>query len=122
MHNEAMTPPKRTLSAAARRTLAAMKAARSLEATDELSASTVLWLANRIDQLDDTCGPAQTASLARVLLAATRDLLHRDDGNDHGEFDELIAALATPFGPAIGPMGDAVEPSPRMVNGEPKPW
>jgi hypothetical protein len=64
-----MTAPKTTLTAAAKRTVAGLRAAGSLEQVDDLTVATVLYTSHCLDTLDPSTSPAQVASLTRAHLA-----------------------------------------------------
>jgi P27 family predicted phage terminase small subunit len=90
--------------AAAERTITALRSGGRLEDVDAATTALVRHLAAALDGLDATEFPAQTASLARVQLAAIRTLRGGDDDDAHdGSIGELLAALSAP-------MGDGSEP------------
>jgi hypothetical protein len=92
-----MTAQKRTVTAAAKRTVRALRRVRSDDPIDDLSVATVMFTSRQLDDLDvEETSPAQVASLLRAHLAATRVLLGRDaPEEDSGGISELLAFLAT---------------------------
>jgi hypothetical protein len=102
-----MTAPQQTVSAAARRTVQALRRSRAIDRVDDLAVATVMFTSHQLDDLDpEDTSPAQIASLLRAHLAATKVLLGRDaPEEDTGGINELLAVLAAP------PEDNAVWPS-----------
>jgi hypothetical protein len=102
-----VTARQRTLEAAARRTVAALRKAGSLEDVDDLAIAGVLYSSHYLDHLDPLASPAHVASILRAHQAGLKLLLGRDGGAEDDGLAEVIAALNTPLGYA--PLGDAPE-------------
>jgi hypothetical protein len=104
-----MTAPKRTVSAAANRTIRALHKSGHLEPVDDVLIETVRYTAKSLDQLPSSTSAASKASLVRAHLAAVRLLVGGNDVVDDGGISEIIAALSTPLG----------YPSPDEIDGRP---
>jgi hypothetical protein len=93
----AMTAPKRTVSAAANRTIRALRKAGHLESIDDVMIETVRFTSKQLDQLPPSTSAAQKASLVRAHLAAVKLLVDRNGAVDDSGISEIIAALSTPL-------------------------
>jgi len=76
-----MTAPKRTVSAAANRTIRALHKSGRLKSVDDVLIETVRYTSKQLDQL-----PPSTVKL----------LVSGNDAIDDGGISEIIAALSTP--------------------------
>jgi P27 family predicted phage terminase small subunit len=79
------------------RTISALRSGGKLEDADAATTALTRHLARALDQVDPVRFPAQTASLARVQLAAIRALrgLNEEEASG-GDIGELLAALSAP--------------------------
>jgi hypothetical protein len=102
-----MTARQKSLTAAAKRSVAALRKAGSLEAVDEIKVQTLLYTSDQLDNMHPEASPAMVASMTRAHLAACRAVFDQEPTGDDNGVGELLAALATM--PAGGPMGDAPE-------------
>jgi P27 family predicted phage terminase small subunit len=85
--------------AATERSITALRRAGQLEEVDSAAVALARHLADALDRIDPARFPAQTASLARVQLAALRSLRGIDQDEPSGAgIDELLAALSAPVG------------------------
>ena len=107
----AMTAPKRTVSAAANRTIRALHKSGRLESVDDVLIETVRYTSKQLDQLPPSTSAASKASLVRAHLAAVKLLVSGNDAIDDGGISEIIAALSTP--PSYPSPGDGVEWQPH---------
>ena len=89
--------------AATERTLTALRAGGRLEEVDSAAAALARHLARALDQVNAAQYPAQTASLARVQLAALRTLRGIEDDQNTSGVDELLAYLSAPLGNTAQP-------------------
>jgi hypothetical protein len=117
----AVTARQKSLTAAARRTVAALKKRRALEEVDELKIQNVYFTADQLDHLNPLASPAMIASMTRAHLAACQALFGQEPANNDDALAEVIAALSTPLGYA-GPMGDAPEDGEYRIPGQVPPW
>jgi hypothetical protein len=110
-----MTARQKSLEAATRRTVAALRKAGSLEAVDELAVANVLFTAGQLDHLDPMASPAMVASMTRAHLAASKALVGGDGASgDEGATTELLAFLHDPrwlTAPSGDPWPDGQVPS-----------
>jgi hypothetical protein len=84
---------------ATERTITALRKGGRLEEVDAAAVALARHLASALDEVDGSKLPAQTASLARVQLAALRTLRGVDDGSDRdADLSELLAVLSAPVG------------------------
>jgi hypothetical protein len=84
---------------ATERTIDALRRGGRLEEVDAAAVALARHLALALDKVDGATMPAQTASLARVQLAALRTLRGVDDGSDRdADLSELLAVLSAPVG------------------------
>jgi hypothetical protein len=107
----AMTAPKRTVSAAANRTIRALHKSGRVESVDDVLIETVRYTSKQLDQLPPSTSAASKASLVRAHLAAVKLLVSGNDAIDDGGISEIIAALSTP--PSYPSPGDGVEWQPH---------
>jgi hypothetical protein len=91
-----MTAPKRTVSAAANRTIRALHRTGRLETVDDVLIETVRYTAKALDQLPPGTSAASKASLVRAHLVAVKLLVGDNGAVDDGGISEIIAALSTP--------------------------
>jgi hypothetical protein len=91
-----MTAPKRTVSAAANRTIRALHKSGRLETVDDVLIETVRYTSKQLDQLPPSTSAASKASLVRAHLAAIKLLVGDNDAPDDSGISEIIAALSTP--------------------------
>jgi hypothetical protein len=89
-----MTPRQKSLEAAARRTVTALRRHERLESVDELAIANVLFTSHQLDHLDPLASPAMVASLVRAHLAASKALLGGPDEQTSNEDDALADFLA----------------------------
>jgi hypothetical protein len=83
---------------ATERTIDALRKGGKLEEVDAAAVALARHLALALDRIDASAMPAQTASLARVQLAALRTLRGIDDGSERDAgVDELLAMLSAPL-------------------------
>jgi hypothetical protein len=82
---------------ATERTITALRRGGRLEEVDSAAIALARHLALALDEVDAAVLPAQTASLARVQLAALRTLRGIDDGSERdADVGELLAMLSAP--------------------------
>jgi hypothetical protein len=82
---------------ATERTITALRRGGRLEEVDAAAVALARHLALALDEVDGAKLPAQTASLARVQLAALRTLRGIDDGSERdADVGELLAMLSAP--------------------------
>jgi hypothetical protein len=115
-----MTARQKGLEAAARRTVAALRKAGSLEAVDELRVANVMFTAARLDAMDPLASPAVVASMVRAHLAATKLLFGQDVvGGDDGMAEVLALLRDIPLGdaPVEGGYRLAGQAPPRVADG-----
>jgi hypothetical protein len=102
----AMTAPKRTVRAAANRTIRALHKSGRLESVDDVLIETVRYTSKQLDQLSPSTSAASKASLVRAHLVAVKLLVSGTDAIDDGGISEIIAALSTlPSYPSSDDMG-----------------
>jgi hypothetical protein len=83
---------------ATERTIDALRRGGKLEEVDAAAVALARHLALALDKVDGATMPAQTASLARVQLAALRTLRGIDDGTERdADVGELLAMLSAPL-------------------------
>src|SRR6516162_8423634 len=92
----AMTAPKRTVSAAANRTIRALHKSGRLKSVDDVLIETVRYTSKQLDQLPSSTSATSKASLLRAHLAAVKLLVSGNNTIDDGGISEIIAALSTP--------------------------
>jgi hypothetical protein len=95
-----MTARQKSLTAATRRTVQALRKREQLTAADELRVANVTWTAHYLDNLDPLTSPTAVASLVRAHLAASKALFGEAGEEDASAYAEIIAALASPLEPA----------------------
>jgi hypothetical protein len=84
---------------ATERTISALRQGGRLEAVDAAAVALARHLAAALDEVDGAKLPAQTASLARVQLAALRTLRGFDDDTDRdADVSDLLAILSAEVG------------------------
>jgi hypothetical protein len=91
-----MTAPRRTVSAAANRTIRALHKTGRIEPVDDVLIETVRYTSKQLDALPSSTSAASKASLVRAHLAAVKLLVGGNDLVDDGGISEIIAALSTP--------------------------
>jgi hypothetical protein len=85
--------------AATERTITALRAGGKLEEVDAAAVALARHVAAALDSVDAALLPAQTASLARVQLAALRTLRGFDVDTDRdADVSDLLAMLQTEVG------------------------
>jgi hypothetical protein len=89
---------------ATERTIEALRKGGKLESVDAAAVALARHLAAALDEVDSAAMPAQTASLARVQLAALRTLRGFDDDTDRdADVGDLLAMLQAPLGDQAQP-------------------
>jgi hypothetical protein len=97
------SPRTRRNRAAVERTITALRHGGRLEPVDAAGIALARHLAAALDLVDPEHYPAQLASLARVQLAALRQLRGFDDRTDgDADIGDLLSYLATPMPAEVG--------------------
>jgi hypothetical protein len=105
-----MTARQKSLTAAARRSIAALRKTGALSPGDEIKAANLIYTAGELDAMHPAVSPAMRASMTRAHLAATRALFDEQPATSDDATSELLAYLQSPamLGDATGAFGPVI--------------